>query len=68
MVSDLLDDGVETILGISCVRHNALCTIGLNKGILSLDEIMMATLPLFLLIAGFGVLDAVLVLVVRYVL
>jgi len=58
-----VNDGVESVDGVSGVGHGTDGTIGLDKGVLSLDNITVAALLVVLGITGQTVLDGVSVVV-----
>ncbi|KAF4521991.1 hypothetical protein B566_EDAN012541 [Ephemera danica] len=61
----LVHNSVESVDGISSVFHNTTSTIGLNKGVRSLDNISVAGLSLSLAVSGQSILDVVGVRVLR---
>jgi hypothetical protein len=64
-VSGLGDDGVESVVVIGGVVDGAGGAIGLQKAVLSLDDISVAVLALALDITGVGVVHGVVELVLR---
>ena len=64
-VSALLNDGIESIVGIGGVVDSADGTVGFVEGVVSPGEVSLTFLVLLLDITGVGVLDRVLVGVVR---
>jgi hypothetical protein len=59
-VSGLDHLGVESVVGVGGVVDGADGTVGLHQTVVSLDNITVAGLGLTLLVAGVGVVDAVL--------
>ncbi|KAK3908082.1 Thyroid hormone receptor alpha-A [Frankliniella fusca] len=57
------DDGVEAAVLAGRVVHDALPAVGLQQGVLALDDVAVALLLLVLVVAGVRVLHAVLELV-----
>jgi hypothetical protein len=59
-VADLLDNRVEATVLVRVVLHDALSAISFVDGVLALDDIAVAGLPLALVVAGVSVFDSVL--------
>ena len=54
-----MDDGVESVDGISGVVDNATGSVSLDQGVRALDDISVAALVLFLVVAGQGIVDGI---------
>uniref|UniRef100_A0A182TI12 Uncharacterized protein n=1 Tax=Anopheles melas TaxID=34690 RepID=A0A182TI12_9DIPT len=64
-MANLLHDGFKTAVLVRLVLDDALGTVGLVQRVLSLDDIAITHFPLALVVAGVGILDTVLELVLR---
>lgn len=61
----LADHGVEAVDGVGRVVHRPDRAVGFNQGVLPLDDVPVPRLRLVLVVAGVGVVNAVLERVLR---
>lgn len=57
--SDLLDDGLESIVIVCGVLDNADCAIGLIQTVFALHNIAVTNFPLTFVVTGVGVFDSI---------
>lgn len=62
-VWDVLHDGLESIVVIGLVVYDALATVSFLHGVLSLDDITVAHLPVGLVVTGVVILNTIFELV-----
>jgi hypothetical protein len=55
----LVNNSVESVDGVGGVVNNTTAAVGLNKGVRSRDNISVAALVLFLVVAGQGISNGV---------